>query len=256
MNYKDALFEGRLIRRYKRFMADIERPDGTEITLHCPNTGSMKNCLYPGKKIWYSDSGNPKRKYPCTLEQAEIPVIMDGKEQLTKAGLNTGRANQLVEELLSKGSVPELAVYRQISREVKYGKENSRIDFLLEADGEPNCYVEVKSVTLAVGDGLGLFPDAVTVRGTKHLRELMGIRKEGKRAVLFFCVQHTGIDKVSPAESIDPEYTNTLRQAVSEGVEVMAWGASMSVDEVVLTQSVPVLLETPEATMLSSLSAL
>ncbi|MDD7805757.1 MAG: DNA/RNA nuclease SfsA [Endozoicomonas sp. (ex Botrylloides leachii)] len=241
MKYTHSLFEGRLIRRYKRFMADIELSNGVEITAHCPNTGSMKNCLYPGGRVWYSSSANPKRKYPFTWEQAEIPVMIDGKEQLAKAGLNTARANPLVEELLVKAAVPELCAYDKISREVKYGKEGSRIDFLLKADQAPDCYVEVKSVTLAVGDGLGLFPDAITARGVKHLRELIRIKQEGKRAVLFFCVQHTGINKVSPAEDIDPEYTKTLRKAALEGVEIIAWRAIMSVDDIALTKSIPVL---------------
>ena len=242
MDYKISLFEGCLIKRYKRFMADIKRPDGSELTIHCPNTGSMKNCLYPGRKVWYSDSGNPKRKYPCTWEQAEIPVMTHGKEQLARVGLNTAKANALVEELITKGAVPQLAHYSKLTREVKYGKQNSRIDFLLEEPGEPDCYVEVKSVTLGVGDGLGLFPDAVTARGTKHLNELMEMRKAGKRSVLFFCVQHTSIDCVSPADEIDPEYGKTLRRAVAEGVEVLAWGASMSNESISLTHPVSVSL--------------
>ena len=242
MNYEHTLFEGRLIKRYKRFMADIELPDGSQITIHCPNTGSMKNCLYPGKKIWYSDSRNPKRKYPCTWEQAEIPVSINGQQHMTKAGLNTGRANRLVEELLANGRIPELSSYNRISREVRYGHENSRIDLLLQADDHPDCYVEVKSVTLAAGDGLGLFPDAVTTRGTKHLRELTSICNKGKRAVLFFCVQHTGIERVSPADSIDPEYGQALRQAVSAGVEVIAWGAEMSPEAISLIHPLPFIL--------------
>ncbi|AMO58633.1 DNA/RNA nuclease SfsA [Endozoicomonas montiporae] len=243
MKYPEILQEGRLIRRYKRFMADIELANGEQITLHCPNTGSMKNCLYPGHRVWYSDSHNPKRKYPCTWEQAEIPVAFNGRERMTLAGLNTVRANPLVEELLQAGKVASLAHYGNIRREVKYGVENSRIDFLLTGEALPDCYLEVKSVTLAMGDGLGLFPDAVTSRGTKHLRELMEICESGGRAVLFFCVQHTGIDRVSPADEIDPKYGAALREAIKAGVEVVAWGAELSPEGIELKRELPVLVE-------------
>ncbi len=242
MIYNFPLKEGRLIRRYKRFMADIECFDGSEITLHCPNTGSMKNCLYPGQRVWYSDSGNPERKYPCTWEQAEVPVLFNGDTRLTRAGINTQKANLLVEELLNQRKVTDLASYSMLKREVRYGQENSRIDFLLQDGNLPDCYMEVKSVTLAQGDGLGLFPDAVTVRGTKHLRELMTIRKEGYRAVLFFCVQHTGIERVAPAEAIDPDYTQTLREAVKTGVEVLAWKCDITSEFINLSRSLPVTL--------------
>ena len=235
MKYEHKLEEAKLIKRYKRFMADVVLEDGSQITLHCPNTGSMKNCLYPSYRVWYSDSKNPKRKYPCTWEQAEIPVLFDGKERLVRAGLNTGRANTLVEELLNAGKVPELSAYKTLRREVKYGEENSRIDLLLQQEGLPDCYVEVKSVTLAMGDGLGIFPDAVTSRGAKHLRELTQMIENGHRAVLFFCVQHTGIDHVSVASEIDPAYAEEFQRAVAAGVEVIAWGAEMSETSIQLT---------------------
>lgn len=240
MKYPEFLQNGRLIRRYKRFLADIELENGQQITLHCPNTGSMKNCLFPGHRVWFSDSHNPKRKYPCTWEQAEIPVQFGGEERMTLAGLNTGKANPLVEELLKSGKVEALTDYGTMRREVKYGAENSRVDFLLTQEGLPDCYLEVKSVTLAMGDGLGLFPDAVTSRGTKHLRELKEIGEQGGRAVLFFCVQHTGIDHVAPADEIDPKYGQALREAIAAGVEVMAWGAEMSPEGIELTRELPV----------------
>ncbi|WP_263081021.1 DNA/RNA nuclease SfsA [Endozoicomonas sp. Mp262] len=242
MQYQHELYEARLLKRYKRFMADVELPDGSQITLHCPNTGSMKNCIFPGGKVWYSDSDNPKRKHPCTWEQAEIPVSFNGQQKTALAGLNTHRANALVEELLVKSLVPELSGYKNISREVRYGQENSRIDLLLQGDDLADCYVEVKSVTLATGDGLGIFPDAVTARGVKHLRELMHIKEQGKRAVLFFCVQHTGIEKVAPADDIDPLYGKTLREAAQAGVEIMAWGAEVSPAAITLTTPLPVIM--------------
>ncbi|MRI33095.1 DNA/RNA nuclease SfsA [Endozoicomonas sp. OPT23] len=241
MNFEKNLQFGKLISRYKRFMADVELEDGNQITIHCPNTGSMKNCLFSGKKVWFLDSENPKRKYPCTWELAEIPVMFDGEEKMTLAGLNTGRANKLVEEALREKRVESLTEYSEIRREVKYGEENSRIDFLLQQEGLPDCYVEVKSVTLAMGDGLGLFPDAVTSRGTKHLRELTSIVENGGRAVLLFCVQHTGIDRVAAAEEIDPVYAQALRDAVKAGVEVIAMGADISTEAISLERVLPVL---------------
>ncbi|KEQ16422.1 DNA/RNA nuclease SfsA [Endozoicomonas numazuensis] len=241
MNFEKDLQPARLIRRYKRFLADVELEDGSTITLHCPNTGSMKNCLYPGKKVWFLDSENPKRKYPCTWELAEIPVTFGSEEKNTLAGLNTGRANKLVEEALVLKKISELAEYDEVRREVPYGEEKSRIDFLLQQQGLPDCYVEVKSVTLAIGDGLGLFPDSVTTRGTKHLRELIAMVESGHRAVLLFCVQHTGIERVAPAHEIDPKYGQAIKEAAMAGVEILALGAEISTDEITLTRTLPVL---------------
>ena len=240
MKYEKNLQSAKLIQRYKRFMADVEREDGSEITLHCPNTGSMKNCLYPGRTVWYLDSENPKRKYPCTWELAEIPVMYGEEERITLAGLNTGRANKLVEEALQQKRVALLKEYDFLKREVRYGEENSRIDFFLQQEGLPDCYVEVKSVTMAVGDGLGLFPDSVTSRGTKHLRELIGVVESGARAVLLFCVQHTGIDRVSPAVDIDPVYAEALSKAADASVEIIAMGADITSEEITLKYELPV----------------
>jgi sugar fermentation stimulation protein A len=228
----------KLVRRYKRFLADVELPDGVVRTIHCPNTGSMKHCNTPGSRIWYSTSDSKTRKYPHTFEMIEVA----GKNL---AGINTGRANHLVREAIETGSVPSLSGYRTLKSEVKYGQENSRIDFLLQdssGHSGKNCYIEVKNVTLGMGGGLGLFPDAVSTRGTKHLRELMHIADQGDRAVLFFCVQHTGIERVEPALEIDPQYSATLVQAAAAGVEMMAWQASMSADEIRLVQEIPVVL--------------
>lgn len=208
-----------LIRRYKRFLADVRLADGTEITVHCPNTGSMRNCVVPGSLCWISESDNPKRKYPHTWELATTP----GGHL---AGINTGRANALVERAIRGGVINELQGYPDLHRERRYGTERSRIDFLLERGGD-QCFVEVKSVTLMEEPGQGLFPDAVSARGSKHLRELMAVAAEGKRAVLVFCVQHTGIEWVEPADDIDPLYGRTLRAAVKAGVEVLAYGADI-----------------------------
>ena len=224
-----------LLRRYKRFLADIRLPNGEIRTIHCPNTGSMRHCVVPESACWYSISDNPKRKYPLTWEIATTPAGF-------LAGINTHRANALVAEGIEHGTITELQVYTSMAAEVKYGSENSRIDWLLSAEGKPNCYVEVKSVTLEDSDGLGLFPDAVSTRASKHLRELMQIVESGGRAVLVFCAQHTGIKRVAPAEAIDPEYAANLRKAVAAGVEVIAYGCDITPDEIVIAQPLPVAL--------------
>lgn len=213
------LFSAQLIRRYKRFLADIILPCGETITVHCPNTGSMKNCIQPMGSCWYSISNSLARKYPQTLEVVTTP---DG----SLAGINTARSNGLVNVAICSGVITELQGYTTIRREVVYGNEKSRIDFLLEREDE-KCFVEVKNVTLMDAKGQGLFPDAVSERGTKHLRELMQMVREGHRAVLLYCVQHTGIEWVEPADAIDPLYGKTLREAIAVGVEVIAYGAEI-----------------------------
>lgn len=215
MQFDPPLQSGILIKRYKRFLADVKLEDGSDITVHCPNTGSMKNCAEPGSRVWFSDSGNDKRKYRHTWELIQV-------QGDAIAGINTGRANALVLEALQSGAIDALAGYETIRSEVKYGSENSRIDLLLAADGRPSCFVEVKSVTLGEGT-VGFFPDAVTERGRKHLRELISVVEQGQRAVLFFCVQHTGVKVVKPADHIDPAYGKQLREAAESGVEVLAW---------------------------------
>lgn len=216
------LFPAQLLRRYKRFLADVVLPNGEITTLHCPNTGSMKNCIQADSPCWYSTSANAARKYPHTLEVVTTP---SGHW----AGINTLRANGLVEAAIHNGTIAELQGYSLLKREVVYGSEKSRIDFLLEKmSGEAlqRCYVEVKNVTLMEQPGQGMFPDAVSERGSKHLRELMQMASEGYRAVLLFCVQHSGIDWVEPADLIDPLYGKTLRQAVAAGVEVIAYSVA------------------------------
>ncbi|GIU17665.1 sugar fermentation stimulation protein [Shewanella colwelliana] len=231
----DPKFEqGTLIKRYKRFLADIQLADGSQITIHCPNTGSMRHCLFPGEKIWYSTSDNPKRKYPNTWEQAHNDVG-------DIIGINTGRANELAAEGIAQGVVSELSGYASLRREVKYGSENSRIDLLLEDEHRPNCYIEVKSCTL-LEEGQGYFPDAVTTRGQKHLRELMEMVRLGHRAVLLFVVQHSGITSVTAARHIDPDYANLLQQAAEAGVEILAYRAQLSPNRAFLAKSCPVKL--------------
>ncbi|GAA0497741.1 DNA/RNA nuclease SfsA [Tatumella terrea] len=220
MQFIPALKSARLIKRYKRFLADVETPQGDVFTLHCANTGAMTGCATPGDTVWYSTSDSKTRKYPHSWELTE-----------TAAGdwicVNTLRANSLFYEAFTGGVISELAGYRDCKREVKYGAEGSRIDFLLRAPGVADCYVEVKSVTL-LEEGKGYFPDAVTVRGQKHLRELMAIAASGQRAVLFFAVLHSGIEQINVARHIDPRYAALLDQARVAGVEILVYKASLT----------------------------
>ncbi|MGD8116429.1 DNA/RNA nuclease SfsA [Vibrio sp. TRT 29B02] len=232
MKFEPILEPAVLIRRYKRFLADITLPDGSERTIHCANTGAMTGCATPGNKVWYSTSDNPKRKYPNSWELSE-----------TQAGhricINTARANQLSVEAIKSGVITELQEYDQLQTEVKYGNENSRIDILLNAKNKPKCYIEVKSVTLLDEDklGQGYFPDAVTTRGQKHLRELAQMAQNGSRAVLLFTVLHSGIEKVSPAHHIDADYSQLLKYAQEQGVEILCYKAQLSHHEIKLVKA-------------------
>lgn len=228
-----------LLKRYKRFLADIRLPDGTGLTVHCPNTGSMKNCVLPDSPCWYSVSESKTRKYPQTLEIVTTP----GGHL---AGINTARTNELVEQALRGQVIAELCGYQTLRREVVYGSEKSRIDFLLSDNNDDArlCYLEVKNVTLMEAEGEGFFPDAVSERGSKHLRELMVMVGQGHRAVLLFCVQHTGIKSVRAAAHIDTVYATTLRAARAVGVEVIAYAALIKPEKniIELDRSLPVLM--------------
>lgn len=235
MIFTPVLEEGCLIRRYKRFLADIRLPDGELLTIHCPNTGSMFNCMEEGGRVWFSRSSDPKRKLPGTWEISQTP-------QGRLACINTGRANTLVEEALLKGRIAELDGFHTLKREVPYGEEKSRIDFRLESASGP-IYVEVKSVTLGFADTpVAAFPDAVTQRGAKHLRELAHLARQGIRAVQLYCVNLTGIDSVRPAEEIDAAYAQALRNAVAAGVEVLAYGVHLTPEEIFIDRRLDVLL--------------
>ncbi|GAD78498.1 DNA/RNA nuclease SfsA [Vibrio ezurae] len=234
MEFSPPLQSGTLIKRYKRFLADLTLDDGSEITIHCANTGAMTGCAEPGSKVWFSTSDNPKRKYPNSWELSE-----------TKAGhricVNTIRANTLAVEAINNGVICELSGYKDLKTEQKYGSENSRIDILLSDENKADCYVEVKSVTLLSDEEeqLGQFPDAVTTRGQKHLRELMEVQQSGQRAVLLFIVLHSGIEKVSPALHIDGQYSVLLEQAQKAGVEVICYKADLSVECVQISRKLP-----------------
>lgn len=234
MQFTPPLQSATLIKRYKRFLADVVTPSGEVFTLHCPNTGAMTGCATPGDTVWYSTSENTKRKYPHTWELTQ-----------TQNGaficVNTLRANTLAKEAINAESIPELTGYNTLKSEVKYGEEGSRIDILLQADDRPRCYIEVKSVTLAENE-FGYFPDAVTARGQKHLRELMGVVANGERAVLLFAILHSAIEYFSPAHHIDAQYAKLLNEAHKKGVEILAYKAELSADNMTLISPLPVTL--------------
>ena len=234
MQFTPPLQRATLVQRYKRFLADVITPDGTELTLHCPNTGAMTGCATPGDTVWYSASENSKRKYPHTWELTQ-----------TQTGalicVNTLWANRLTKEAIEQGRVSELSGYSTLKSEVKYGAERSRIDFMLQADSRPDCYIEVKSVTLAEKD-FGYFPDAITERGQKHLRELMSVAAEGKRAVIFFAVLHSAITRFSPARHIDAKYAQLLFEAQRKGVEILVYKAELSAHGMTLKEPLPIAL--------------
>lgn len=228
------LFPATLLRRYKRFLADVRLADGTELTVHTPNTGSMLGCAEPGMQIWLRDTQNPKRKYRYSWEMSETA---DG----VKIGVNTGISNQLLSEAIAAGRIPELLGYLEILTEVPYGRERSRIDLLLK-NGQQDCYIEIKNVTAADSNGLAMFPDAVTQRGTKHLRELKAMLDGGHRAVIFFSVQRGDVTGFRPAREIDPLYARTLAEVMDAGVEAMAWQAAVTPAEIALKIPLPVIM--------------
>ena len=229
MEYERPLLTGKLIQRYKRFLADIELTTPVErageiVTAHCANTGSMTNCKDEGAKVWLFDSQNPKRKLPLSWEWVEV-------EGQYKACINTARANQLVKEALLANSIKEVNVSSAEFLKAEPKVEEGRLDFLVSsAESDQLTYIEVKSVTL-LGNAtsekseknVGYFPDAVTSRGLKHIEILMRLKAEGQRSILFFCVPHQGIQQVRVAEHVDPVYANKLREAIKAGVEVLAY---------------------------------
>jgi sugar fermentation stimulation protein A len=229
--FPSPLIRANLLRRYKRFLADVELEDGEQLTVHCPNTGAMTGCAEPGCTVWLSISDSKTRKYPHTWELVETAHGM--------ACIHSARANQVVAEAVAVGKIAVLAGYPSLQREVKYGT-GSRADLVLDGDGR-RCVVEVKSVTLRLADGVGAFPDAVSERARKHLTELQSVVEAGDRAVIFFCVFHEGIRQVVPAHDIDPAYCRALAAALAAGVEAMAWAASITPEGISLDREIPFL---------------
>lgn len=222
MKFPTKLTKGRLIKRYKRFLADVELENGAIVVAHCANSGSMLGCMEPGSTVYLSPNQNPKAKLDWRWEMIEIGGGL--------VGINTSHPNRLVEAAIEDGTITPLQGYGSMRREVKYG-QNSRIDILLEdpvLSGVPGlCYVEVKNVTLKIGDE-ARFPDSVTARGAKHLRELTQMVADGHRAVMVYLVQRSDCTHFRPAADIDPTYANELQAAYRAGVEVLCYQCALS----------------------------
>lgn len=238
MKFPDPLVRGTLIRRYKRFLADIEMADGATITAHVANPGSMIGLSEPGSEVWLSPNRNPKAKLDWRWELVRIDGYL--------IGVNTSHPNAIVEDAITAGHVPELAGYGASRREVRYG-ENSRIDILLEDDERPACYVEIKNVNLRRGqpgrETAAEFPDAVTKRGAKHLAELANVAEAGERAVMFYLVQREDCDHFRIAGDIDPAYAAALADARQRGVETLCYTCAMSLEGLSLGAALPLMLD-------------
>ena len=229
MNWDSELSEAILLKRYKRFLADVKLGD-KQFTIHVPNTGSMQSCWEPNWKCAISTSKNPNRKMAHTLE-----LIHNG---ISWIGVNTSHANKIVKHWLEQNQIPELANYSVIQTEKKIN-EKSRIDFYLEGHvTHPSCYVEVKNVTLKL-DNLAQFPDSVSERGQKHLQELRHLKKQGHRAVMFYLVQREDVSHFTPAASIDPKYTTLLKEAHAEGVEILVYQCALDLNGIKLGKALP-----------------
>jgi sugar fermentation stimulation protein A len=233
MKFSTPLVSGRLVKRYKRFLADVLLDeDGTEVTAHCANPGSMLGLKEPGSRVWLSISDNPKRKLKYSWEVIEADGAL--------IGINTAHPNGLVEDALKAGRVPELDGFASLRREVKYGK-NSRIDILLEGGDGGLTYVEVKNVHLMREPGLAEFPDSVTARGAKHLVEMSDMVGQGHRAAMVFLVQRPDCDRMALARDIDPNYGKAFDAARKAGVEAYAVGCSVTVEGIEVDKPVRIL---------------
>lgn len=225
MRFHSRLIRGTLVQRYKRFLADVQLANGEIVTAHCTNTGSMLGCKEPGSAVYLSRSDNPNRKLAYTWEMIEI-----NKQWV---GINTMHPNRLVAEAIASGAIQELTGYTRIRSEVKVNA-HTRLDLCLESQSG-SCFVEVKNVTLA-SEGVAAFPDAVTERGTKHLRELMRLHRKGHRAAIVFVIQRPDCHAFRPADEIDVEYGRWLRKAVKAGVEALPYIAKVTPEEIFLTE--------------------
>jgi sugar fermentation stimulation protein A len=235
MRFATPLVPATLVRRYKRFLADVVLPDGEEITVHVANPGAMTGLAAPGARVWLSRSGKPGRKLPYSWELVEV----DLGAGLELVGVNTAHPNPLVAEALAAGSIAALAGYPQVRREVRYGA-NSRVDFLMGAEGRPPCYVEVKNVHLMRTTGLAEFPDSVTARGAKHLDELAAMVAAGHRAVMLFLIQIASAERFAIARDIDPRYGAAFDRARTRGVEAIAYRCVLSAAGIDVDAAVPV----------------
>lgn len=228
MQFNSELFPGKLIKRYKRFMADVQLEDGSVVTAHCPNSGSMKTCLGENWPVLLTKSDNPNRKLAYTWELVHNHSCW--------IGINTHLANRLAAEAIGQGWIPELSGYDLLETEKKYG-QNSRIDILLSSAGK-KCFVEVKNVTLVEDDGFYKFPDSVTSRGLKHLGELSEMVKQGHRAVMLYAIQRSDGSTFKPAAKIDAKYAEGLKEAYKNGVEIIAYRAEIDPPKIELKHKV------------------
>ncbi|MCF6321228.1 MAG: DNA/RNA nuclease SfsA [Rhizobiaceae bacterium] len=234
MKFPTPLIKAVLVKRYKRFLADVELEDGSIITVHCPNPGSMMGLKEPGSQVWISDSQNPKRKLRYTFELIETP----GKTGAL-VGINTNMPNKICEETLLAGRFSQFGKFETLRREVKYG-ENSRIDILLSSQGVPDTYIEVKSVTLQRQSGLHEFPDGVTERGRKHLGELAKVVSNGERAIMLYLIQRDDGDRFSFARDIDPLYGRAFDDAVAQGVEAYAIRCKITPEAIIANKMIEI----------------
>ncbi len=233
MRFPDPLIPGRLLRRYKRFLSDVELDSGEVVVAHCANPGSMLGLAEPGAAVWLSPSRNPARKLKYSWELINV----DGH----LVGINTGWPNRIVEEAVRAEAVAELVGYESLRREVPYGR-NSRIDLLLEAADRPPCYLEVKNVHLKRREAVAEFPDSVTKRGAKHLAELSAMARMGRRAVMFFLVQRSDCTSFAVAADIDPAYDRALHQALDHGVETLCYSCRVGPEAIELGRPLPLAL--------------
>ena len=231
MRFPSRLIRGTLVQRYQRFLADVRLPSGEIVTAHCTNTGSMMGCKEPGSVVYISRSDKKGRRLLYTWEIIEV-----GR---TWVGINTMHPNRLVAEAIASGTIPELQDYDNVRREV-VTRQGTRLDLCLEKSNG-SCFVEVKNVTFAV-DGAAAFPDAVSERSTKHLKELMWLRRKGHRGAVVFVIQRTDCRIFRPADEIDSEYGRWLRRAIKAGVEALPYVAYVTPKEIVLTERLPIRL--------------
>ncbi|MEM9437514.1 MAG: DNA/RNA nuclease SfsA [Pseudomonadota bacterium] len=232
MRFQTPLVPGRLLRRYKRFLADVALDSGQEVVAHCPNPGSMMGLKAEGLRVWLEPNDDPKKKLKYAWR---VTQLSDG----TMVGIDTATPNRVVKEALLKGRIEELTAYSGIKPEVPYGTR-SRIDFLLTEDGLPDVYLEIKNVHLLREGDWAEFPDCVTERGSKHLRELMAVKAAGARAVMLYVVQHEGCARFRIAEDLDPVYAATFYEAAQAGVEMLAYRCSVSISEITIGPALPV----------------
>lgn len=224
------LTEGRLVRRYKRFLADVELSGGEVVTVHCANPGAMTGVAQPGMRVWLSRSAAPGRKLPWSWELVEAGGAL--------VGINTANPNRIAAEAIAEGRIPALAGYDRIAREVAYGTR-SRVDLVLSRDGVPDAYVEVKNVHLVREPGLAEFPDSVTARGARHLAELSAMVGAGHRAVMLFLVQRPDASAFALARDIDPAYGAAFDRAAAAGVEMHVWRCRVTAEEIVVDADLP-----------------